>query len=209
MIRYDVALIAAPPEGQFARRFCRSVAPLNFNGASLPRRVHAGTSIKAPAREELGMDASRIELLTFAIWRERIGIPLADVREIVRAVSIARLPNAPQVVEGVVNVRGTIVPVLDIRARFNLPPKAVEPSDHLVIAFAKRQLVAIRADRVADLMVLERSDVEDLTVAVPGSNFVAGVAKLSDGLLLIHDLATFLSVTEAEALDRLEERMPL
>ena len=155
------------------------------------------------------MDASRIELLTFAIWHERIGIPLADVREVVRAVSIARLPDAPQVVEGVVNVRGTIVPVLDIRARFNLAPKAVEPSDHLVIALAKRRLVAIRVDRVTDLMVLERSEVEDLTVAVPGSNFVAGVAKLSDGLLLIHDLATFLSVTEAEALDRLEERMPL
>jgi purine-binding chemotaxis protein CheW len=155
------------------------------------------------------MDASRIELLTFAIWHQRIGIPLADVREVVRAVSTARLPNAPQVVEGVVNVRGTIVPVLDIRARFNLPPKPVEPSDHLVIAFAKRRLVAIRVDRVTDLMMLERSDVEDLTVAVPGSNFVAGVAKLSDGLLLIHDLATFLSVTEAEALDRLEERMPL
>ena len=155
------------------------------------------------------MDASRIELLTFAIWHERIGTPLADVREVVRAVSIARLPNAPAVVEGVVNVRGTIVPVLDIRARFNLPPKAVEPSDHLVIAFANRRLVAIRVDRVTDLMVLERSDVDDLTVAVPGSNFVAGVAKLSDGLLLIHDLATFLSVTEAETLDRLEERMPL
>jgi purine-binding chemotaxis protein CheW len=64
-------------------------------------------------------------------------------------------------------------------------------------------------DRVTDLMMLAKSDVEDLTVAVPGSYLVAGVAKLHDGLLLIHDLATFLSVAEAEALDRLEEQMPL
>jgi purine-binding chemotaxis protein CheW len=155
------------------------------------------------------MDDSRIELLTFEIWHERIGIPVADVREVVRAVSIARLPRAPAVVEGVVNVRGSIVPVLDIRARFNLPRKIVEPSDHLVIAFAKRRLVAIRVDRVTDLLVLERSDVEDLAVAVPGTGLVAGVAKLHDGLLLIHDLATFLSATEAEALDRQEEQMPL
>jgi purine-binding chemotaxis protein CheW len=155
------------------------------------------------------MDDSKIELLTFEIWHERFGIPLAEVREVVRAVSIARLPKAPPVVEGVVNVRGSIVPALDIRARFNLPPKVVEPSDHLVIAFAKRRLVAIRVDRVTDLMMLAKSDVEDLTVAVPGSYLVAGVAKLHDGLLLIHDLATFLSVAEAEALDRLEEQMPL
>jgi purine-binding chemotaxis protein CheW len=162
-----------------------------------------------PYQKELRMDDSGMELLTFEIWHESFGIALADVREVVRAVSIARLPKAPPIVEGVVNVRGCIVPVLDIRARFNLPPKVLEPSDHFVIAFAKRRLVAIRVDRVTDLIKLTRGDVEDLTVAVPGSNLVAGVAKLHDGLLLIHDLATFLSVSEAEALDKLEEQMPL
>jgi purine-binding chemotaxis protein CheW len=155
------------------------------------------------------MDDSKMELLTFDIWRERFGIPLTNVREIVRSVSIARLPQAPFVVEGIINVRGSVVPTLDIRARFNLPPKAVEPSDHLVIAFARRRLVAIRVDRVTDLITLARSEIEDVSVAVPGSTLVAGVAKLHDGLLLIHDLATFLSVAEAEALDRLGEQMPL
>src|SRR5271156_1247745 len=115
------------------------------------------------------MDDPELALLTFKIWHESFGIPLADVREIVRAVSITRLPKAPSVVEGVVNVRGCIVPALDIRARFNLPPKVLEPSDHLVIAFAKRRLVAIRVDRVTDLVKLARSDVEDLTLSVPGS----------------------------------------
>jgi purine-binding chemotaxis protein CheW len=153
-------------------------------------------------------DCSSMELLTFEIWHERFGIPLADVREVVRAVSINRLPKAPPVVEGVVNVRGSIVPVLDIRARFKLPPKAVEPSDHLVIASAKRRLVAIRVDRVTGLVMLTKGDVEDPTVAVPGSQWVAGIAKLHDGLLLIHDLATFLSTAEAEALDRLGELTP-
>jgi purine-binding chemotaxis protein CheW len=150
-----------------------------------------------------------MELLTFAIGHERFGIPLADVREIVRAVSVARLPSAPPVVEGVINVRGSVVAAFDIRARFNLPAKAVEPSDHLIIALAGRRRVAIRVDRVTDLMTLARHDVEDLTVTVPGSSLVAGVAKLLDGLLLIHDLSTFLSAAEAEALDRLEEQMSL
>jgi purine-binding chemotaxis protein CheW len=155
------------------------------------------------------MDDLRIELLTFEIGHERFGVALADVREVVRAVSITRLPNAPAVLEGVVNVRGCIVPALDIRARFNLPPKVLEPSDHLVIAFAKRRLVAIRVDRVTDLVTLAGSDVEDLTFAASGSHLVAGVVKLHDGLVLMHDLATFLSATEAESLDKLEEEMPL
>jgi purine-binding chemotaxis protein CheW len=155
------------------------------------------------------MDDPRIEILTFEIRHERFGIALADVREVVRAVSITRLPKAPPILEGVVNVRGCIVPALDIRARFNLPPKALEPSDHLVIAFAKRRLVAIRVDRVTDLVTLARSDVEDLTFAASESNLVAGVVKLHDGLVLLHDLATFLSAAEAESLDKLEEEMPL
>jgi purine-binding chemotaxis protein CheW len=154
------------------------------------------------------MDDSGIELLTFEIWHGRFGIALGDVREVVRAVSIRALPKAPPVVEGVVNMRGCIVPVLDIRARFNLPPKMVEPSDHLVIALAKRRLVAIRVDRVSGLMMLASGDVADATVAVPGSQWVAGIAKLGDGLLLIHDLATFLSAAEAAALDRIEEPSP-
>ena len=154
------------------------------------------------------MAGSGMELVTFEIWHERFGIALGDVREVVRAVSIRALPKAPPVVEGVVNVRGRIVPVLDIRARFNLPPKMVEPSDHLVIAFAGPRLVAIRVDRVGGLMMLARGDVEDPTVAVPGSQWVAGIAKLRDGLLLIHDLATFLSAAEDEALERVQELAP-
>jgi purine-binding chemotaxis protein CheW len=152
------------------------------------------------------VDETKIKLLTFEIWHERFGIPLTDVREIVRAVSVVRLPKAPAVVEGIINVRGSVVPTLDIRARFKLSPKAVEPSDHLVIAFAKRRVVAIRVDRVTDLVTLAKSDVEDVAGAVPGSDWIAGVAKLDDGLLLIHDLSTFLSAAEAEALDRLEEQ---
>ena len=155
------------------------------------------------------MDDSRIQLLTFEIRHERFGVALDDVREVVRAVSIVRLPKVPSFVEGVVNVRGCIVPVLDIRARSGLPPKMLEPSDHLIIAFAKRRLVAIRVDRVTDMVTLARRDVEDLTVAMARSDLVAGVVKLHDGLLLMHDLATFLSATEAEALDHLEPEMPL
>jgi purine-binding chemotaxis protein CheW len=120
---------------------------------------------------------------------------------VVRAVSLTRLPRAPAIVEGAINLRGAVVPVLDIRARFRLAPRQVAPADHLVVAWAGERLVALRADRALDLTRFEPGDVEDARAALPEVGYVSGVAKLSDGLLLIHDLATFLSEAEAEDLD--------
>ena len=63
------------------------------------------------------------EVLVFEVEGQRYGLPTADVRELVRAVTITPLPNAPAVIEGVVNVRGRVLPVLDMRARFRLPAR--------------------------------------------------------------------------------------
>ncbi len=140
-----------------------------------------------------------LDVLTFDLSGYRYALAARTVREVVRAVSIRPLPKAPAVVEGVINVRGTIVPVLDIRSRFRLPQKPLQHTDHLIVAWAGARLVAIRADRVADLAHLDAEDVADLEVA--GAQYVAGVAKLSDGLVLIHDLESFLTEAETYELD--------
>lgn len=149
---------------------------------------------------------SSADLLTFEIAHERFGIPLASVREIIRAVSFSRLPKAPSVIEGVINLRGSVVPVLDIRARFRLPRKPTELSDHLIVAEANRRVVAIRVDRALDLLHIESNNIDDVKTVTEKSEYIAGVAKLPDGLVLIHDLATFLSEAEAKELDAIEEQ---
>lgn len=140
------------------------------------------------------------EILTFEAGDQRYGISLPDVVEVFRAVSMAHLPKAPAIVEGIINLRGAVVPVLDIRARFGLPAKAVEPSDHLIVARAGERVVAIRADRATDLIQLAPDAVEDASGIVMGSRYVAGVAKLPGGLVILHDLGSFLSQAEADAL---------
>src|SRR5882672_6593162 len=77
---------------------------------------------------------SEQEILLFEIGGERYGLPSVDVRELVRAVTIVPLPRAPAIVEGLINLRGRIVPVLDVRSRFRVPAKPLEPSDHFIIA---------------------------------------------------------------------------
>lgn len=137
----------------------------------------------------------------FEIGRVRYALPISDVGEIVRAVTIVPLPKAPPIIEGIINVRGRVVPVLDVRAHFRLPSKAAAHTDHLILAQAGKRLVAIRADRAHDLVSVSAGDIEEAKASVPGADYVMGVAKLPHGLVLIHDLRTFLEAAESTALD--------
>ncbi len=146
------------------------------------------------------MTALPSELLIFELGGQRYGLPASDVRELLRAVTLTPLPRAPAIVEGVINVRGVLVPVLDIRARFCLPPKPPEPTDHLIVVQTGGRLVALRVDRALELARIEPASVERAEAVVPGAAYVAYVAKFPDGLVLVHDLNTFLSHAEAAAL---------
>ena len=143
-----------------------------------------------------------MQLVIFELGDQRFGLLEEDVREVVRAVSITPLPKAPAVVEGVINVRGNVTAVFDIRKRFALPPKALEPADQFMLARVAGRNVAIRVDRATDLVALDPGVVENATKVVPRGEYIAGVAKLPDGLVLIHDLAAFLSQAEEAVLDR-------
>ena len=135
-------------------------------------------------------------MLIFRLDEQRYALPLGQVVELARAVNPVPLPQAPPIVEGVINVHGRVVPLFDVRSRFGLPPKPRGPQDHLVISLAGGRVVALRADRADELMTVPMSAVEHLDA----SPYVSGVARLDDGLVLIHDLESFLSEDESRDL---------
>jgi purine-binding chemotaxis protein CheW len=141
------------------------------------------------------------EVLVFELDEHRFGVPAADVQEIVRAVAVAPLPRAPAFVEGVINLRGRAVPVLDLRRRFGLPSRQPVTTDHLVIARAAGRAVALRVDRAIELRLLDGQDAQAARDVVPGAEAGGWVAALPEGLLLVHDLGGLLSSPEAGALD--------
>ena len=149
----------------------------------------------------MAVPGSTREVLVFEVAGQKYGLPTADVRELVRAVEITPLPSAPDVIEGVVNVRGRVLPVLDVRTRFRLPPKALDPSDHFIVASAGPRGVILRVDRATHLALVDERDIQAPQTLGAGTEYVAGVAMLEDGMVLIHDLATFLSAAEAFSLD--------
>jgi purine-binding chemotaxis protein CheW len=137
------------------------------------------------------------QLLRFDLSGHHFALRSEVVREITRALTISPLPKAPAIVEGLINVRGRLVPVLDIRSRFGLPRCELSPDQHFVIADTAPRRVALRVDRALDLVDVNVDAIESAEAAVPGAALVAGVAKLPDGLLVIHDLEGFLSLDES------------
>lgn len=184
-------------------------------------RVHGGNALRikaqfpqapeaSPERGEQPPPASSgaVDVLVFEVAGQRYGIAASDVQEVVPAVTPVPLPAGPAIVQGVVNLRGRVVPVLGVRARFRLPAKRPDVTDHLIVAWAGPRLVAVPADRAVGLEALDVAQIEDAVLLTSGAGYVAGVAKLADGLVIIHDLATFLSQAEAEQLDEALEDEP-
>jgi purine-binding chemotaxis protein CheW len=142
-----------------------------------------------------------MQLLTVRLSESRFAFRAADVREIVRAVAIAPLPAAGAVVEGAINVRGRVIPVLDLRARFGLPAVPLAVGQHLVIVMTATRDVAFRVDEADDLIDVADADIATPDGLTPTARHVADVAALPDGAVVIADLGTFLTRWESEALD--------
>lgn len=139
--------------------------------------------------------------LVFSLTSERFAIPAGTVQEIVRAVAIAALPGAPSVVEGVINFRGRIVPVVDPRHRFGMPEVPLHPDQIFIVATAGPRLVALWVDRATELTTIPLDAIDHAADVAPTAPYITGVARLPDGLLVIHDLERFLSLDETARLD--------
>jgi purine-binding chemotaxis protein CheW len=140
------------------------------------------------------------QLVVFTLDDQRYALGLSAVDRAVRMVEITPLPKAPGIVLGVINVSGRIVPVLNIRRRFRLDEREPGLGDQLIIARTARRTVALVADGVSDVVERPESEIVPPDAIVPGMEHVAGVVKLEDGMIFIHDLDGFLSLEEEEAL---------
>jgi len=148
-------------------------------------------------------------LIVFALDRQRYALPLPVVDRVVRVVAITPLPKAPDIVLGVVNIQGRVIPVIDMRRRFRLPEREIVLTDQLVVAHTVRRPVALVADAVQDVITCAEQSLIAAENILPQVKYVEGVVKLTDGLILIHDLDKFLSLEEESSLDQALENRAL
>jgi len=150
---------------------------------------------------EMEMEKSDF-LVIFTLADQRYAIPLRTVDKVVRMVAITLLPHAPDFILGVINFKGQVIPVINIRRRFFLPERKVAISDQLVIAHTARRPVALVVDAVLDVIASAEQDWIAPESILPNVEYVDGVIKLTDGLIFIHDLNKFLSLDEESFLDQ-------
>lgn len=140
-------------------------------------------------------------LVIFTLDEQRYALYLSAVERIVRAVEITPLPQAPEIVLGIINVQGRVIPVLNIRRRFRRPQRDLNLPDHLILARTRQRAVALVVDTVSEVRQSPEVDRVSAAEIVPGLEYVTGIAKLPDGMILIHDLEKFLSLEEAKSLE--------
>jgi len=143
-------------------------------------------------------DKSKIVL--FSLDEPRYALYLTVVERVVLAVEITPLPKAPDIVLGVINFQGEIIPVIDIRKRFKLPSREINLDGQFIIARTSKRLVVLVVDSVNGVYELENSQVVDAEETFPYTSYISGIAKIETNIILINDLEKFLSLDEEKVL---------
>ena len=147
-------------------------------------------------------DGSLIQLVTFKIAEEEFGVDILKVQEIIRMMPITKVPNAPAFVEGVINLRGKVIPVIDMRKRFGMAVTAHNNETRIEVMDLQGQIVGFVVDAVREVLRIKESTIEPppAVVAGIGSEYMRGVGKLEDRLLILLDLDKLLTESEMENL---------
>ena len=143
----------------------------------------------------------RNQIVVFSLDEPRYALNLSVVERVVRAVEVTPLPKAPEIVLGAINSQGRIIPVVDVRKRFRLPAREMDVDDRFIVARTSKRLVALAADSVIGVRTLADREVVSAEQALPFAEYLQGVAKMEDGIVLIYDLDQFLSLDEEQVLD--------
>lgn len=152
-------------------------------------------------------EAEEYQLVGFVIDKQEFAVDIKQIREIIRGVKITKLPNSPSFVEGVVNLRGSIMPVIDLRKRFGMGQIEDRDEARVIVTELAHGMVGFIVDSVTEV----RRVTDEIVEAPPeksvklDSQYVSGIAKLKDILLIILDLEKVLSLDEMEVLPQLEQ----
>ncbi len=139
-------------------------------------------------------DDDLIQLVTFRIGEVEFGVDILAVQEIIRMMQITMVPRAPEFIEGVINLRGKVIPVINMRTRFNKPALDQDSNTRIVVMELENKIVGFLVDGVSEVLRIPESTVEDPppVVAGIGSEYIRGIGKLDNRLLILLNLDNLL-----------------
>lgn len=136
------------------------------------------------------------QYLTFLLGEEQFGVDILCVQEIKGFTRVTQIPNMPPFIKGAMNLRGTVVPIVDLRCRFAMPAIAYDQFTVVIIVNMGTKVIGLVVDAVSDVLNVEESDIDsppDFGTAIDTS-FINGIAKASDHLITLLDIEKLLDL---------------
>jgi purine-binding chemotaxis protein CheW len=157
----------------------------------LNNKESAGGSVKSAASGKGGLqDEGLMKYVTFFLEEEEYALPISQVQEIKRIVEITRVPNAPEHVRGVMNLRGRIVPVIELKKRLSLGEAMIDNESRIVVVEQGIKVLGLMVDRVAQVLNMAAGQIEDAPEEVVQiqENYIKGVGKMDERMIILLDL---------------------
>lgn len=141
------------------------------------------------------------QLVVFTLDNSNFALPLKAVIRVIHAIEITCLPKSPEIVSGIINIHGQIIPVIDVRKRFGRQTQELKADDQMIIADTGKRLVALWINLIIGIRKLESRQKVSTKQSLPFIEYIGGIAKLDNELILIYDLEQFLNLNEESDLD--------
>jgi purine-binding chemotaxis protein CheW len=193
------SLEQAPPAEPSSEEAVAAAEPLALPASGLAEdvlgREQTLSFFSAPAQQQRAAAEATEHLATFYLDREEYGVDVRQVQEIRRVTEITSVPRAPRFIRGVINLRGRILPVLDLRTRLGLGEVAASRAARIVVVRVKDRLLGLLVDGASQVLKIPVSQVEPAPeeVVQKGGDYIRGVAKLDDRLIILVDLERLLA----------------
>jgi purine-binding chemotaxis protein CheW len=160
------------------------------------------TLVTAPVAAASRAVGDEFQLVVFELGEERYGLDIDTVYEIIRHQPVTAVPQAPSFVEGVINLRGRIIPVVDLRRRFGMPQGELTKASRIVVCQAAGTRVGLVVDGVSEVLMVSSEAVEQTPEVASGydTQYLRGIAKLGERLVILLDLAGLFGEVDAAAL---------
>jgi purine-binding chemotaxis protein CheW len=151
----------------------------------------------------MSAELTEIQVACFKLMDDLYAVDIMRINEIIRPQKLTILPKAPSFIEGVINLRGTVIPVVDLRKRFDMPPRPSAASTRLLIIRVAGQALGVVVDDVTEVITVPTKDIKPPpkvadSVAV---NYLLGVCLAGDVLVMLLDIDKLLTTTEVKALE--------
>jgi len=153
--------------------------------------------------EEDLLDGQIVQLVSFQLEDVEYGIEILSVHEILRIPAITRLPNTPHFIKGVLNLRGNVIPVVDVRERFGFPKAVLTDQSRVIVIESEDKLIGLLVDNVSQVLRIRENNIDPPSVLIEGvsEEYIKGVGRLKERLIIILNMQNIL-FADAETKDR-------